>query len=146
VVGEAVDTAFGELLAALLARVLISVGGIFELGSAVKVLKDYGVGLATHGQLQAANISLSLSIKYLAVYLARSGQPRQARSSLIYSDLGPLNVWQRKRLAVKAVDRPADRLCLAFFLAKFSPSLERPGDTPLDVYSETRPKAFYLPC
>jgi hypothetical protein len=50
VVGEAVDTAFGELLAALLARVLISVGGIFELGSAVKVLKDYGVGLATHGK------------------------------------------------------------------------------------------------
>jgi hypothetical protein len=86
VVGEAVDTAFGELLAALLARVLISVGGIFELGSAVKVLKDYGVGLATHGQLQPANISLSLSIKYLAVYLARSSQPRQARSSPMYSD------------------------------------------------------------
>ena len=79
-VGEAVDTAFGELLAALLARVLISVGGIFELGSAVKVLKDDGVGLATHGQLQPANISLSLSIEYLAVYLAESGQPQQARS------------------------------------------------------------------
>ena len=100
-VGEAVDTAFGELLAALLARVLISVGGIFELGSAVKVLKDYGVGLATHGQLQPANISLSLSIKYLAIYLARSGQPRQARSSTIYSDPWPLECLAEKAFGSK---------------------------------------------
>jgi hypothetical protein len=42
---------------------LISIGGIFELGSTVKVLKNDGVGLAAHGQLQAANISLSLSIE-----------------------------------------------------------------------------------
>ena len=96
-VGEAVDTAFGELLAALLARVLISVGGIFELGSAVKVLKDYGVGLATHGQLQPANISLSLSISNLA----RSGQPRQARSSPIYSDPRPLECLAEKAFGGK---------------------------------------------
>ena len=69
-VGEAVNTAFGELFAALLARVLISVGGIFELWSAVKVLEDDGIGLTTHGQSQPANISLSFSIEYLAVHLA----------------------------------------------------------------------------
>jgi hypothetical protein len=89
VVGEAVDTAFGELLAALLARVLISVGGIVELGSAVKVLKDYGVGLATHGQLQPANISVSLSIEYLAIYLARSG-PTSTGSFVTSTVLRPL--------------------------------------------------------
>ena len=49
-VDEAVNSAFGELFAALFAGVLVSVGRIFKLWTAVEILKYDGVGLATHDQ------------------------------------------------------------------------------------------------
>lgn len=48
--GEAVDAALGELLAARLARVLVAVARILELGAALKVLENQLVGPATHSR------------------------------------------------------------------------------------------------
>jgi hypothetical protein len=48
-------------------------------------------------------------------------------------------------LAVKAVDRPADRLCLAFSWPNLAYLWERAGDARMTLL-RNRPKAFYLPC
>ena len=57
---EAVNATFGKLFAALLARVLVSVGGIFKFGTAVEVLKDDRMRLPTHDVSWPANVSIMI--------------------------------------------------------------------------------------
>jgi len=50
--GQAINPTFGKVLAALLARVRISVTVVVELGAPDEVLEDKGVGLAAHCALK----------------------------------------------------------------------------------------------
>jgi hypothetical protein len=54
---QAIDTALWKALAALLARVRISVAVVVEFGSTVEVFEDEGIGLATHCAWQKSVVS-----------------------------------------------------------------------------------------